>query len=349
MRKLLDWTLFAAFVVGLWVLAAPATLGGATSFVIVDGRSMEPTYASGDLVVARRADVYEVGDVITYDAPVGATFRVVHRIAAVTDDGYITQGDNRDDPDRWTVPFAAVHGSSVLHLPHGGTVATALRQPPVLIGLAAGWATLVFLTRRDRRRERGAVTDPPPSVPLSRPARLGTAALFAGTAAFGLGAGVLVANAAALSVDAGTLQVFAFSDFPPPDDGGGTDPDTASVRVSWYLFNPGGRTRTDLATETLTPAVGATYDVASRAGIHDGKRYLEVDCVTSGLKDRPTADRFGSGTELVVDGDLTHAVCLEQQTGNVDAASTPAGSEATDEEPADDAAGGGDVAREDGS
>ncbi|WP_368071134.1 hypothetical protein [Nitriliruptor sp.] len=77
---------------------------------------MEPTYRSGDLVVARPSPSYGVGDVVTYDAPVGVTYRVIHRITEVTTDGYVTQGDNRAQADGWIVPFDAVHGS--VRAPH---------------------------------------------------------------------------------------------------------------------------------------------------------------------------------------------------------------------------------------
>jgi signal peptidase I len=220
MRKFVDWMAFGAFMLLIWAMA-PATLGGVTSYVIVDGRSMEPEYANGDLVVARARDHYAVGDIITYDAPTEVPYRVIHRIARLNDDGYITQGDNRDEVDGWTVPFEAVHGSSWLHIPYGGTAAMLLRQPAVLIGIFAGWMTLTFLTRREQRDDDGpeGATDQSDGSPADPPARgkqLANVALFGGMIALGLGGGFMVASAASLQVDAGVLQAFVERDIDIP-------------------------------------------------------------------------------------------------------------------------------------
>ncbi len=40
---------------------APAKLGGAAGYVLVNGISMEPRFHTGDLVIVRQADRYQVG------------------------------------------------------------------------------------------------------------------------------------------------------------------------------------------------------------------------------------------------------------------------------------------------
>lgn len=84
-------------------LVWPSRLGGASTFVIVKGSSMEPTYHSGDLLYARSARSYRVGDVVVYRIPkrgTGAGEMVVHRIRGRTADGrYVMQGDNRSEDD----------------------------------------------------------------------------------------------------------------------------------------------------------------------------------------------------------------------------------------------------------
>lgn len=55
---------------GGFLFLRPPLLGGATSYVIVTGRSMQPTLRTGDLVLARsRASGYTVGDVVAYHPP----------------------------------------------------------------------------------------------------------------------------------------------------------------------------------------------------------------------------------------------------------------------------------------
>jgi signal peptidase I len=151
-RTVLDWAVFLLCLMGLWVAAAPTTLGGPASYVIVDGRSMEPTYGDGDLVIAYASDAYEIGDNIVYDAPIGTPFQVIHRITARTDGGYVTQGDNRDEPDGWIAPDDAIYGAARFHIPKGGTVVTFLRQPPVVFALVASLLTFELLKRSERKR-----------------------------------------------------------------------------------------------------------------------------------------------------------------------------------------------------
>ncbi|HTX91153.1 MAG TPA: S24/S26 family peptidase, partial [Anaerolineales bacterium] len=65
------WQAFLAAVplVGMltiWILFAPVQLDGQTTYVIVNGSSMEPNYHFGDLAVLRQAVDYQVGDVVAY-------------------------------------------------------------------------------------------------------------------------------------------------------------------------------------------------------------------------------------------------------------------------------------------
>ena len=95
--------------VGAW-FGWPAKLGGATSIVVVSGVSMEPTYFTGDLVIARSAEA-SVGDVIVY-APEGfGGAQIVHRIVGGNAaDGWVMQGDNNDFKDPFTPKGDEVKG-----------------------------------------------------------------------------------------------------------------------------------------------------------------------------------------------------------------------------------------------
>lgn len=324
MRKLLEWGVFVAVCLAVFVLAGPTSLGGSTSYVVVDGTSMEPTYDHGDLVIARQRDTYDVGDVITYDAPVGVTYRVIHRVTEVTDDGYLTRGDNRDQLDGWIVPFDAVHGSSAVVVPRGGTLVAILRHPPVLVAAFAGWVTLALMTRRERRSAEAADAgqgdsegpDAEATVVASLGSRLRTAALFTVVGVLGLGAGVLVAHAASLAVDGGTLQTFdlAGPDQPPAPDPDPEDPEREELTITWYEFNPNGRGRKVHRTHSAPFEVDDTYDVADWPGEPtDG--YDAVPCAQPAIKEIPDADRYDAGTGFVFEGRTTHAVCLLKVTG----------------------------------
>jgi signal peptidase I len=154
MQHIINWGAFAIMLVAVWALAGPTDLGGPASYVIVDGRSMEPTYSHGDLVIAREQATYAVGDIIVYDAPVDAQFDVIHRIVEPTDGGFITQGDNRDTRDGWIAPHDTIHGASWLLVPGGGHAVALVRQPGVMAGLLMGLLTFEILKHAEKRQRR---------------------------------------------------------------------------------------------------------------------------------------------------------------------------------------------------
>jgi signal peptidase len=118
-----------------WNLYRPSILGGPAEYAVVDGVSMESTLHDGDLVVTRRHETYHVGEIIAYVVPDGdpnAGLRVVHRIVGGSAaDGYVTQGDNRNEIDPWRPRADDVMGSVALRVPYAGSVIEVLREPPV--------------------------------------------------------------------------------------------------------------------------------------------------------------------------------------------------------------------------
>jgi signal peptidase I len=151
-KRLLEWSAFLAVAVGVWVIAGPTAVGGPASYVVIDGRSMEPTYHNGDLVVAYEQDTYEVGDVIVYDAVVEGQFNVIHRIVERGDGGFVTQGDNRDEVDGWLARDDEIFGAARLHIPNGGALIGFLRSPATILALLAGFGSFEFLKRKEREQ-----------------------------------------------------------------------------------------------------------------------------------------------------------------------------------------------------
>ena len=64
----------------LGVLLWPTSLGGCTTLTIVSGQSMEPTYFTGDLVVARCGAARASADVVVYEPPELGGGRIIHRL-----------------------------------------------------------------------------------------------------------------------------------------------------------------------------------------------------------------------------------------------------------------------------
>ncbi len=85
-RKILTTIVGAGLLAAAWVFVAPQPLGGPTSMVITSGNSMEPKFHSGDMVIVREADDYDVGDVVAYRSE-ELNSVVLHRIIARTATG----------------------------------------------------------------------------------------------------------------------------------------------------------------------------------------------------------------------------------------------------------------------
>ena len=65
---------------------------------IINSGSMQPTISVSDLLIIKGLDFYQEGDIVTYVSDSGSM--VTHRIVTVSQDGYITQGDANNVPDK---------------------------------------------------------------------------------------------------------------------------------------------------------------------------------------------------------------------------------------------------------
>nr|WP_297426095.1 signal peptidase I [uncultured Actinotalea sp.] len=147
-----NWVLLLA-VVGGAVLLWPTALGGCTTLTVVSGRSMEPTYVTGDLVVARCGPA-EVGDVVVYEPPGEEGARVIHRVVDGDATGWVVQGDNNDFLDPWRPTADDVVGVGRWHVPGLGTVAAILLSP--LTGVSVLLLALAVLVWPQREATGGA-------------------------------------------------------------------------------------------------------------------------------------------------------------------------------------------------
>lgn len=152
-RRLLRAAALATAALAWFVWLAPNSLGGPVGVVWVSGTSMEPTMHTGDLAILYEQDRYAVGDVVAFEIPGGGT--VIHRIIAVTDDGYRFQGDNRDFADPWLLDGDSIIGRQVALVPRAGTVITALGQPHAMAVSVAMLALLWWSGRCERVARRG--------------------------------------------------------------------------------------------------------------------------------------------------------------------------------------------------
>ena len=144
------WALISLLLVGAWfAVLAPASIGGDAGYILVSGKSMEPTMHTGDFVVTRKQARYSVGDVVAYRVPKGepaAGRQVIHRIVGGSaEHGYDLVGDNNDKVDPWHPRADDIVGKRYVLVPRFGRVVAGLRSPvglAAIAGVLTAWAVL---------------------------------------------------------------------------------------------------------------------------------------------------------------------------------------------------------------
>lgn len=142
----------------VWTLIAPVQLGGRVSYVNVRGISMEPTLYTGDLMVMRRQDSYEVGQIVAFESDMNGAI-VVHRIVDVDGDRHLLKGDNNSFLDRFTPTVDEIIGAEVFTIPGGERVAALAASTPTIALQGLMLAVTLWVLRSSRiaaRRERKA-------------------------------------------------------------------------------------------------------------------------------------------------------------------------------------------------
>lgn len=86
-----------------FLISGVPTIFGIRPMIVVSG-SMEPVLPVGSLVVTKAvtADKVEVGDVVGYwtgNRFIGINPIILHRVIAITEEGYLLKGDNNETAD----------------------------------------------------------------------------------------------------------------------------------------------------------------------------------------------------------------------------------------------------------
>ena len=145
-KIIIELLLVSGFALAWLSLVRPVSLGGVTDYIIVSGKSMEPTMYSGDLAVTRAESDYELGDIVAFQTN-GST--IIHRLVGErADEVFITRGDGNSYDDPWTINRHDIIGRSILYVPAGGkiiiNILNSFRQP-IFIALYFTYILTIFL------------------------------------------------------------------------------------------------------------------------------------------------------------------------------------------------------------
>ncbi|MEP7133811.1 MAG: signal peptidase I [Chloroflexota bacterium] len=117
-----------AGLVAIWIAFAPVKIGGHSAYIMVNGISMEPNYHTGDLVIVRTAEIYQLGEVVAYrDAEMGQY--VIHRIIGTEQGQFILKGDNNSWIDAYHPVHDEIVGKQWIYTPKIGLAMQWLRMP----------------------------------------------------------------------------------------------------------------------------------------------------------------------------------------------------------------------------
>ena len=136
-NRLATVTALTATVIAVATLAL-ALVGGRMGYraVFMTTGSMRPAIAPGDLVILRPVDPASIhlGDVITFQAPIGSHELVTHRVVAVTSSAqgfaFRTKGDANQVPDIWIVHYQDLGWTEVSRVRGFGAVTAFLDTLP---------------------------------------------------------------------------------------------------------------------------------------------------------------------------------------------------------------------------
>lgn len=81
-------------------------------YLVIKSGSMYPTFDVGDIIIIKKENQYEVGDIITYNYY--DKYLITHRIIDLDDDNiFITKGDNNNSEDEECVTIDNIVGKTI--------------------------------------------------------------------------------------------------------------------------------------------------------------------------------------------------------------------------------------------
>lgn len=121
----------------------PSGFGAA---VILSG-SMEPVLSIDDLIIVKKCDDYDIGDIIVYQRNYEL---IVHRIVEIDGNNVITKGDANNIYDK-AIDISSIKGRVILTIPVVGKLIEFIKSP---IGIIITISLSVFLYIYSNKKEK---------------------------------------------------------------------------------------------------------------------------------------------------------------------------------------------------
>ncbi|MBR2310751.1 MAG: signal peptidase I [Oscillospiraceae bacterium] len=127
--------------------ALPMPFGYGAAVVLTG--SMEPTIMVDDLIVVKKTESFEIGDIVVFQ---NGNLLVVHRIVDMDEQTVTTRGDANNAED---TPISSIYikGKVVGHVRGVGAAVRMIKSPIVTFGLIAGAVLLVEMPYRKTKKQ----------------------------------------------------------------------------------------------------------------------------------------------------------------------------------------------------
>jgi len=138
LKKLCICLFLAVLLINVYVIGARAFMGDPLptvfgySWAVIGSGSMEPAIKVNDMVIIKKQDDYNVGDIVTYRS---GNISVTHRVVEKSDTGCITKGDFNNVEDPYMIPMENIVGRVVCIVPWVGLFVGYLKTPTGVAGL----------------------------------------------------------------------------------------------------------------------------------------------------------------------------------------------------------------------
>lgn len=117
-------------------------------FYIIMSGSMEPEIKTGDMIITKECNNYEIGDVIAFkNTGLVTAHRIVEKSSENGEELFKTKGDNNNTVDRELVRKEQIRGKTINTIPKVGTAVLYLKTHWIILVLLIGVIIIIYLVK----------------------------------------------------------------------------------------------------------------------------------------------------------------------------------------------------------